>query len=97
MYAKISVGLLLLTLVGCYMPTRERVCEDLRRPSNGCRGNVSLRTTLLAVFPAGTPIADVRRTLRSTFVEHDPLTELHDNNEGVELLAPDVSLTYAVT
>jgi hypothetical protein len=87
MNAKISVGLLLLTLVGCYMPTRDRICKDLRVPPTHCKDDASLRNAFLIAFPIGTQTRDLRKTLNGVFSGHDPLTQLHEYDGSIDLLA----------
>ena len=86
-YPKITVGLLLLVLAGCYMPTRDRICKDLGVPSRHCEDDTLLRGAFLTAFPPGTPTTDLRKSLNRMFSVGDPLTQLHEHDGNLELLA----------
>jgi hypothetical protein len=85
---KLLLGFVLASaLPGCYLPTANRLCRDLRLSSENCKDHASLRDTFISNFPVGTRAQELRDSLDRTFIQQDSLTRLHEKGEILELVA----------
>src|ERR1700722_3762730 len=67
---------------GCYLPTGNRLCEDLHVASAKCKDHASIRNTFISAFPVGMKAQDLRDSVNRIFIQRDSLTHLHEG-EGI--------------
>jgi len=72
---------------GCYLPTGNRLCRDLRVATTNCNDHASIRDTFIAAFPIGTRSRELRDSLTRIFIQRDSLTKLHESEGITELIA----------
>jgi hypothetical protein len=72
---------------GCYLPTANRLCKDLRVGSANCKDHASIRNTFIAAFPVGTKSKELQDSINRIFIKQDSLTHLHQGGGITELVA----------
>jgi hypothetical protein len=86
-YQTLASVVLASAVSGCYLPTGNRLCRDLRVASTNCKDHASIRDTFIAAFPVGTKAQDLDDSVHRIFLQPDSLTHLHEGEGITELIA----------